>query len=137
MPDGTKIADVVEVPESSSYLFTAADAFTNETEVILVRCEEDPGIEAWRNTCTHESQRFDRGDGAAIRDGAVVCPRHGSMFDACSGACGNGPAAGTELPGVEIEVESGSVFLTDDNYSFLHAGGVDDDGPGSTSHISL
>ncbi|MFD1684153.1 Rieske (2Fe-2S) protein [Halobellus litoreus] len=137
MADGTKVADVDEVPESGSYLFTAADAFTTETEIVLVRCDEEPGVEAWPNTCTHERQRFDRGDGAAVRDGEIVCPRHGSMFDVCSGACDNGPAAGTELPDVEIEVESGSVFLTDDNYSFLHAGGIDDDGHGSTSHISL
>ncbi|WP_144906466.1 Rieske (2Fe-2S) protein [Halobellus captivus] len=137
MPDGTKVADVEDVPASGSYLFTAADAFTNETEIILVRCEREPGIEAWRNSCTHESQRFDRGDGAAIRHGELVCPRHGSMFDTCSGECDNGPAAGTELPGVEITVESGTVFLTDEHYTFLREGGIDDDEPGSTSHLSL
>ncbi|MFA1610098.1 Rieske (2Fe-2S) protein [Halobellus rubicundus] len=137
MTDGAKIADVGDVPESGSYLFTAEDAFTNETELILVRCEEEPGIAAWPNTCTHQEQAFDRGDGAAMRDGKIICPRHGSLFDACDGGCDNGPAAGTELSDVEVAVEDGAVFLSDDNYTFLHAGGTGGDEPGSTSHISF
>ena len=133
-----KIADVDDVPESGSYLFTAEDAFTNEVELILVRCDDEPGIEAWPNTCTHQKQRFDRGEGAVIRDGQIVCPRHGSLFDTCSGACDNGPADGTELSDVDVAVDDGEVFLTDDNYTYLRSGGIaDDDGPDSTSHISF
>nr|WP_233341051.1 Rieske 2Fe-2S domain-containing protein [Haloprofundus sp. MHR1] len=138
MVDGTRIASVEDVPEVGSYLFTAEDAFTNEREVILVRCERDPGVEAWINNCTHENQRLDRGSGAAMRDGEIICPKHGSMFDACSGDCDNGEAAGTTLPDVEIAVENDTVFLTDDNYTYLHEGGTDDDdGPDSTSHIGF
>ncbi|WP_435185080.1 Rieske (2Fe-2S) protein [Halobellus sp. EA9] len=137
MTDGAKIADVGDVPESGSYLFTAEDAFTNETELILVRCEEEPGIAAWPNTCTHQEQAFDRGDGAAMRDGQIICPRHGSLFDACDGGCDNGPAAGTELPEIEITVEDGEIYLTDDNYAYQHDGGTGGDGPGSSSHISF
>jgi len=137
MKADSKIADVDDVPESGSFLFTAEDAFTNERELILVRCAEPPGIEAWTNTCTHEAQRLDRGDGVAMRDGEIVCPRHGSMFDACDGACDNGPAAGSQLPSVEIEVTDGDVLLTDDNYTYLHSGGLADDEPGSTSHLSF
>ena len=138
MDDGTRIASVDDVPATGSYLFTAEDAFTNEREVILVRCEEDPGVEAWVNNCTHEDQRLDRGSGAAMRDGQIICPRHGSMFDACSGACDNGEAAGTTLPDVDIAVEDGDVHLVDDNYSYLHEGGIErDDGPSSSSHIGF
>ncbi|WP_117595485.1 Rieske (2Fe-2S) protein [Haloprofundus halophilus] len=138
MVDGTRIASVEDVPEVGSYLFTAEDAFTNEREVILVRCERDPGVEAWINNCTHENQRLDRGSGAAMRDGEIICPKHGSMFDACSGDCDNGEAAGTTLPDIEIAVENDTVFLTDDNYTYLHEGGTDDDdGPDSTSHIGF
>ena len=138
MVDGTRIADVEDVPDVGSYLFTAEDGFTNEQEVILVRCDEEPGVEAWVNNCTHEDQRFDRGSGAPMRDGQIICPRHGSMFDACSGGCDNGEAAGTTLPSVEIAVESGEVFLTDDSYTYLHEGGIEEgDGPGSTSHIGF
>jgi nitrite reductase/ring-hydroxylating ferredoxin subunit len=138
MVDATAIADVEDVPERGSFLFTAEDAFTNETELILVRCDDDPDIEAWVNNCTHENQRLDRGEGAAMRDGEIICPRHGSMFDACTGDCDNGEAAGTTLSDVDIAVEDGTVYLTDDHYTFCHAGPKDsDEGPDSTSHISF
>ncbi|WP_435102188.1 Rieske (2Fe-2S) protein [Halarchaeum sp. P4] len=138
MVDGTKITDLEEVPLRGSYLFTAEDMFTNEEEVILVRCDDDPGVEAWVNNCPHESQRFDRGEGAPMRDGEIICPKHGSLFDACTGECDNGEAAGTTLPDVEIAVEDGAVYLTDDDYTYLHAGPAEEDvGPGSTSHLSF
>ena len=138
MPDGTPIAALDDVPAIGSYLFTVEDAFTNEREAILVPCEEEPGVEAWINNCTHEAQRFDRGEGAAMRDGQLICPKHGSFFDACSGECDNGKAAGTTLPGLDIAVEDGTVYLVDENYEYLREGGIDDDsGPSSSSHLSL
>ncbi|GGN08546.1 Rieske (2Fe-2S) protein [Halarchaeum nitratireducens] len=138
MVDGTEIASLDDVPELGSYLFTAEDLFTNEEEVILVRCEDDPGVEAWVNNCPHESQRFDRGDGAPMRDGEIICPKHGSLFDRCTGECDNGEAAGTTLPSVDVAVDGETIYLTDDDYTFLHAGPMDDDeGPGSTSHLSF
>lgn len=138
MDEGTRIVTVDDVPEVGSYLFTVKDAFTNEREMTLVRCEEDPGIKAWSNNCTHEDQRLDRGSGIAMREAQIICPRHGSMFDACSGACDNGEAAGSTLPEVEIAVEDGDVFLTDDSYTYLHAGAIEEDeGPSSTSHIGF
>jgi nitrite reductase/ring-hydroxylating ferredoxin subunit len=138
MVNGTQIATVDDVPELGSYLFTVKDAFTNEREVILVRCEEERGITAWHNICTHENQRLDRGSGAAMRNGQIVCPRHGSMFDSCSGTCDNGDAAGTTLPEVEIAVKDGDVFLTDDSYTYLHEGpSEENEGPSSTSHIGF
>ncbi|MGQ3719731.1 Rieske (2Fe-2S) protein [Natrialba aegyptia] len=99
-------------------------------------------VEAWVNQCTHEFQRLDRGMGAAMRDGQIICPKHGSMFDACSGYCDNGEAADTTLPSVEVAVDGGDVYLTDDEVTFLHQGGIDegddgDGGPSSTSHLSL
>ncbi len=45
--------------------------------------------------------------------------------------------AGTTLRDVEVAVDDGAVYLTDDGYSFRHEGGTDGDGPGSTSHLSL
>lgn len=91
------------------------------------------------NECTHEFQRLDRGFGAAIREGEIVCPKHGSTFDTCSGYCDNGEAAETTLVDVGIEVDAGTVYLTDDGYSFRHEGAIesDDEGPSSTSHLSF
>ena len=95
MSEATRITAVESVPENGSYLFSVEDAFTNEREAILVPCEEESGVEAWLNDCPHEAQRLDTGRGAAMRDGEIICPKHGSLFDACEGDCGNGPAAGS------------------------------------------
>ncbi|WP_435125559.1 Rieske (2Fe-2S) protein [Halobaculum sp. D14] len=134
-----ELTSVESVHDSGSWLFTVMDTYGREQEFILVPCED--GVEAWRNQCTHEPQRFDRGNGAAVRDGELVCPRHGSMFDTCSGYCDNGKAADTTLGSADVDCEDGTVYLTDDAYEFAHAGGVDagddDSGPSSTSHLSF
>ncbi|ELY96738.1 Rieske (2Fe-2S) iron-sulfur domain-containing protein [Natrialba chahannaoensis JCM 10990] len=136
------LTTIETVHEKRSWLFTVQDQYGEKEEVILVPC--DDGVEAWINRCTHESQRFDTGRGAPIRDGQLICPRHGSMFDSCSGYCDNGDAAETTLPAVNITVNGndGSIYLTDDEMTFVHEGGIDEDededeGPDSTSHISL
>jgi len=137
-----RLTDVETVVEEGSWLFTVRDEHGAEEEVILVPCEtdEDP-VRAWVNRCTHESQRLHRGGvGVVRRDDEVVCPRHGSTFDPCSGDCDNGPAAGTTLPPIEVTVEDGQVYLTGDA-DYLHEGekgdGDDDDGPSSTSHVGF
>jgi nitrite reductase/ring-hydroxylating ferredoxin subunit len=133
----TRLTDVETVHDEGSYLFTATGPRGDPTEVTVVPCGD--GVEAWVNTCTHEYQRLDRGGdvGAVIRDGQLVCPKHGSLFDTCDGSCDNGPAAGSPLIGVDVAVNRGDVYLTDDEYAFEHEGGLDDDDdlPDSTSHL--
>jgi nitrite reductase/ring-hydroxylating ferredoxin subunit len=131
-----RLTSVATVHEKGSWLFTVTDDRGEAVEVTLLPCED--GVEAWVNRCTHEDQRLDRGGevGAVLRGGGVVCPKHGSVFDACDGGCENGPAEGTTLLDVEVTVNRGDVFLTDDAYEFAHEGASeDDDGPGSTSHL--
>ncbi|WP_290818179.1 Rieske (2Fe-2S) protein [Halovivax sp.] len=144
MSGGTRLTDVETVREEGSWLFTARDEFGEPEEVILVPCED--GVEAWINRCPHESQRLDVGRGAAIRNGEIVCPRHGSTFDSCAGDCDNGPAADTRLVPVDVVVEDGDAYLTDGGLSFVSEGGIDDedadeddddDVPSSTSHIGF
>ena len=152
MTDRTELTTVDAVRENRSWLFTASDARGDEEEVVLVPC--GGGVEAWVNRCTHEAQRLDRGFGAAMRDGQIVCPKHGSMFDACSGHCDNGEAADTTLVSVAVTVEDGAVYLAADDYAFVHAGAADseerrssgsrrsqtsgdDEGPSSSSHLSF
>lgn len=132
----TRLTSVEQVREEGSFLFTVEDANGVADEVVLVPCED--GIEAWINRCTHEAQRFDTGRGVPMREGEIICPRHGSFFDACSGHCDNGEAAGTDLPSVAVTVNRGDVFLTDDEATYLYDGGIDEDGgPSSTSHLQL
>ena len=131
-----RLTDVETVRSAGSWLFTVR-ADGEDREVLLVPCEGG-AVEAWVNRCTHEDQRLHReGVGAVLRDGDIVCPKHGSVFDACSGGCDNGPAADTTLLPVDIAVESGQVYLTDDDARFLHEGPADDDDdvPDSTSHL--
>jgi len=141
MAAGSQITSIEEVPERGSHLFTVTDGHGTDREVILVRCTDDPGVRAWVNVCPHEYQRLDRGRGAAMRDGEIICPKHGSMFDACAGDCDNGEAAGTSLTAVEVAVEGDAVYLVDEGYTYRHDGareGDDDnDGPSSTSHIGF
>ncbi|MEF8852758.1 MAG: Rieske 2Fe-2S domain-containing protein [Haloarculaceae archaeon] len=157
MADGAELTTVEAVHEDGSFLFTATNSFDMDEEVILVPCEDaradggtpdatgsgdadgtGTGVAAWINRCTHEAQRFDTGRGVPMRDGEIVCPKHGSLFDACSGECDNGQAAGTTLPDVDVAVRDGTVYLVDEEYEFEHEGAIDDgDGPSSTSHIGF
>lgn len=141
MTNRHRLTSVETVDAEGSWLFTVRDEHGENQEVILVPCEEDDeDVEAWINNCTHENQRLYREDvGVVMRDGGIVCPKHGSVFDACSGGCDNGPAAQTTLPSVEITVEDEQVYLTDENVDFLWKGpdstDDEDDGPSSTSHL--
>lgn len=140
MPDRYRLTDVETVLEAGSWRFTVLDEHGDQEEAILVPCDDgDRPVEAWINRCTHEAQRLHRDDvGSVIRDGELVCPKHGSTFDTCSGGCDNGPAADTTLVSVEVAVDDGQVYLVDDDVDFLSDGGVtedDDDGPESSSHL--
>ncbi|QPV64031.1 Rieske (2Fe-2S) protein [Halosimplex litoreum] len=151
MPEGARLTTVEAVREEGSFLFTATNSFDMDEEIIVVPCDDEVaadggapvddegGVAAWINRCTHEAQRFDTGRGVPMRDGEIVCPKHGSMFDACSGDCDNGEAEGTTLPDVEVTVADGEIFLGDDEYTFEHEGGIDDGegGPSSTSHVGF
>ncbi len=134
------LTDVETVREEGSWLFTVHDG-SDEREVVLVPCDDATAepVQAWVNQCTHESQRLYRDDSGIItRNGSIVCPKHGSAFDSCSGDCENGPAAETTLRSVEITVEHGEIYLTDDDVRFSHEGPAendDDDPPDTTTHL--
>lgn len=140
-----RLTSVETVEEEGAWLFTVRDSRDEDIEVLLVPCGDSDGeaVEAWINRCTHEAQKLYREEvGAVLREGEVVCPKHGSSFDTCSGYCDNGEAAETTLVSVETSVDDGQVYLTDDDVRFLYEGpslGNDDgdDGPSSTSHLSL
>lgn len=140
-----RLTSVETVEEEGAWLFTVRDSRDEDIEVLLVPCGGPEGetVEAWVNRCTHEAQELYREDvGAVLRDGDLVCPKHGSAFDTCSGYCDNGEAAETTLVSVETSVDDGQVYLVDENVRFLYEGPSpsDDDGdngPSSTSHLSL
>ena len=151
---GYRLTAVETVLEEGSWAFTAREG-DEDREVFLVPCADvsdegadeaggsaDQPVRAWINRCTHEDQRLYREEvGAVTRSGSVVCPKHGSAFDACEGDCDNGEAAGTTLRSIDIDVRDGAVYLTDDDLAYLHEGLPDDDGddegPSSSSHLTF
>jgi nitrite reductase/ring-hydroxylating ferredoxin subunit len=74
--DAVRLTTVEDLPENDSFLFTVRERDGSEEEVILVH--GDDCISGWKNFCQHETdQRLDRGFGAAMRDGDIICPKHG------------------------------------------------------------
>jgi nitrite reductase/ring-hydroxylating ferredoxin subunit len=115
-----RLTSVESVHEEGSYVFSVREDRGGEAEVVVVPCED--GVAAYRNYCMHETdQRLAReGIGAILRGGEVICPRHGSTFDACSGECDNGKAEGMTLAEVGVVVEDGQVLLVDDDVTYLY-----------------
>lgn len=139
MDDATQVTTLSALSENESLLITVREPDGSEQEVIVVRTADC--VAGWKNYCQHETdQRLDRGFGTPIRDGEIICPKHGSLFDGCSGNCDNGEAAGSTLVDVEVTVADDTVYLTDDQCTFLHEGGIDDDDddmPSSSSHLTF
>lgn len=131
-----RIGSYSELIESGSIRRTVEDP-TGHRDEILVLATDDGTVVAWKNFCLHElDQPLDPGDGPVIRDGALVCPRHGSTFDIETGTCDHGPASGSRLVSVEVERDSETIVLTDDHLSLVPEDDDDDDEmPSSTSHL--
>jgi nitrite reductase/ring-hydroxylating ferredoxin subunit len=144
MGDG-RITAVENVPEDSTFLFRVrpsdgddgGDGDGEVKEAILVRLAD--GIAGWLNYCQHFTHiKLDKGSGAPVRDGEVICANHGAMFDADSGLCTFGPCEDAYLNELDVAVADGGVYLTDDAYAFAGTGPVDsDDDMSSSSNVVL
>lgn len=123
----SRIATVDEVPADGSFLFTLRRVEDGEEqEAILLRLED--GIAGWLNYCQHFTHiRLDKGSGAPVRNGEVVCANHGAMFEKDSGLCTFGPCEGAYLNPVDLEVRDGSVYLADEEFEFVRAGPMERD----------
>ncbi|MFB6135967.1 MAG: Rieske (2Fe-2S) protein [Halobacteriaceae archaeon] len=128
-----RIAAVEEVPDDSTFLFTVRDAETgDEREAVLVRT--DGGVAAWFNYCRHWTDvRLDRGGGATVRAGELVCGKHGATFEPDTGHCDFGPCEGAYLEGLDVVVEDDVVYLAERGYEFVGPGPADERGDLSTS----
>jgi nitrite reductase/ring-hydroxylating ferredoxin subunit len=123
--DAPHIAAVEDVPEDGSYLFRVTDD-GEEREAILVHLAD--GVAGWLNSCRHYTHvPLDKGSGAAIRDGEIVCRNHGAMFEVDSGLCTFGPCEGATLVEVAVAVEDGAVHLVDDEFGYAGDGPLESD----------
>ena len=133
MSSASRITSVDEVPEETTFLFRVQPVDGDEQkEAILVR--DDEGIISWLNYCQHYTHiKLDKGSGAELRNGEVVCTNHGAYFEVDSGRCSFGPCEGAFLNEIDIEVEDGEVYLVDVDYEFVGIGEIEtaDDDLGS------
>ncbi|MEF8801879.1 MAG: Rieske 2Fe-2S domain-containing protein [Halolamina sp.] len=122
-----RITDVTAVPAESTLLITVEERETGDCrEAILVRTDSD--VTAWFNYCQHwRDVNLDRGDGATVRDGEVICGRHGATFGKTDGECTFGPCEGAILDELSVRTTGGDVVLDDDGYEFVHVGPTEPD----------
>jgi nitrite reductase/ring-hydroxylating ferredoxin subunit len=121
------VAALEDVPQGTTYLFTVRETGSDEErEVILVR--NGDGIYAWLNYCQHYTHiKIDKGSGAEMRGEELICENHGAYFESDTGFCNFGPCEGAYLNEIEIAVEDGTVYLTDDDYEFARSGPIEND----------
>jgi nitrite reductase/ring-hydroxylating ferredoxin subunit len=138
-----QIAALETVSAASTVLFRVVDDLGDEREAILVGTEPDPetgdDVACWLNYCQHFTHiKLDKGDGAPMRDGEVICANHGAYFDSQSGECTFGPCEGAYLTELEVDVDGGAVLLVDSDYEYVGPGPLDeDDDLTSTSNVEF
>ncbi|THE64326.1 (2Fe-2S)-binding protein [Salinadaptatus halalkaliphilus] len=137
MNSDRSIATVSDVPAESTLLFRIEDDDGEAHEAVLV--DTDDGVACWQNYCQHFTHiALDKGSGAAMRDGEIVCENHGAYFEADSGICTYGPCEGATLAPLEVTVEDGEIYLTDPDFEYLGPGPIDDDDDmTSTSNVKI
>jgi nitrite reductase/ring-hydroxylating ferredoxin subunit len=120
MDDEDRIAAVEDVPADSSLLFTIRDGFDKQEAILLDLAD---GVIALQNYCPHWTDvRLDKGSGATVRDDELVCEKHGAIFETATGDCTHGPCEGATIDEIDVTVEDGDVYLTDDDYEFEKLG---------------
>lgn len=143
-----RITALSAVPDDSTFLFRVADESGEEREAILVagaameaaggesslETDANEGVACWLNYCQHLTHiNLDKGSGAPMRDGELVCANHGAYFEADSGRCTFGPCEGAYLTDLEVTVSDGEVYLTDEDYEFVGTGPLESDDLDRTS----
>ncbi|WP_302082363.1 Rieske (2Fe-2S) protein [Salinibaculum rarum] len=120
MDEASRIATVDDVPEDGSFLFTVRDGFDLEEAILLQLAD---GVVAMKNSCPHWTDvRFDSGSGAEVRNDELVCTKHGATFERETGYCTHGPCEGATVEQLDVTVDDGVVYLTDDDYDFEQTG---------------
>lgn len=80
------------------------EVFVEDTPVLLIRAGDQ--YFAIEDVCTHDGQPLTDG---CIKDGAIVCPRHGARFDLQTGKALCMPAT-KPVRTFEVEVRDRKIF---------------------------
>ncbi len=122
-----RIAALDDVPTDTTYLCAVREIDSEEErEMILIRTDGE--IHAWLNYCQHYTHiNIDKGSGAEMRNGELICENHGAYFESDTGFCTFGPCEGAYLNGIDIEIRGDGVYLTDSDYEFVRTGAIETD----------
>jgi Rieske Fe-S protein len=93
--DGRALAALADVPPGGGLVLA-------DEGVVLVRGDGEE-VHAFSATCTHQGCPV-----SEVSGGRIVCPCHGSAFDADTGEVVGGPAT-SALPPVDVVVQGGEV----------------------------
>ena len=75
----------------------------SKADVVLTR-DQSGAVHGFSATCTHQGCQV-----TEVRDGQILCPCHGSRFNAANGSVVAGPAP-RPLPSVAVTVEGDAIF---------------------------
>ena len=134
--------DALSTDDTTVFRVRTGDGDIEEAILLLVAPEngEPPAdrVACWRNYCQHYRHiKLDKGSGAPMRNGELVCANHGAMFDSASGECTYGPCEGAFLDAIEVTVTDGRVRLADDDYEFVGLGPAETDPTDLSSKSNL
>lgn len=116
--DSHYLAAVDDIPERGTLRF---EARTGRYGVEGILQRNDGEVLAWENSCPHEPDvRLDKGFGALVNGGQLVCHKHGARFNCDDGFCTRGPCRGSMLDTIEVEVRDETVFLADERFEAGH-----------------
>jgi Rieske Fe-S protein len=90
------LAAVADIPSGGGLVL-------DDAKVVVTKAD-DGTVRAFSSICTHQGCPV-----AEVADGRIICPCHGSQFDADTGEVADGPAS-RPLPPVTVTVRDGEVF---------------------------
>lgn len=83
--------------------FTVNVLMGNENIDVLVLKAGD-AWRVYRNVCPHQGRRLDYAPGKVLcKDGKLICPAHGAVFEIAGGRCLQGPCLGESLQALACE----------------------------------
>lgn len=83
--------------------FTVNVLMGNENIDVLVLKAGD-AWRVYRNACPHQGRRLDYAPGKVLcKDGKLICPAHGAVFEIAGGRCLQGPCLGESLQALACE----------------------------------
>ena len=93
---GRLLANLAQIPLGGGVVLGSA-------EIVLSRSQSGV-VHGFSAVCTHQGCTV-----SSVQNGEIVCPCHGSRFNAETGTVVNGPAT-RPLPGVAVVVRAGGVY---------------------------